>query len=224
MSCKLQCPTCEQVFLSDEPDISMPCPACGVTLTEVDAPTPVVTTAPPPAETEPEPVAPEAGPTVDDRIVCPRCGLHFEHEGSRPPRPDTSRLTVLIVEHMEYFRDLARSALQDRFEIRTADNVEAARTELGSGDIDLLLLNPAVGGHHGNGIRFLEELPFKPCPILVYTDADESVLYGALWQRLQTLGADDVVVKGVNVGETVLRKVAALLHEPLDDHEAAAAS
>jgi esterase/lipase len=36
-------------------------------------------------------------------------------------------------------------------------------------------------------------------------------MYGDAWSELKGYGADDVVVKGMQMGETLARKVAALL-------------
>ena len=53
----------------------------------------------------------------------------------------------------------------------------------------------------------------KPCPVLAFTAEDESEMYGEGWSRLQAAGIDDVVRKGMNVNEALLRKVAAALGE-----------
>ena len=62
-------------------------------------------------------------------------------------------------------------------------------------------------------------LPAKPCPILIYTDEDESELYGESWEELQRLGADDILMKGMNAGEMLLRKTSGLLGLPWDEDE-----
>ena len=91
---------------------------------------------------------------------------------------------------------------------------------LAGGGIDLILLDLTLEGGE-NGIDWLRELPFKPCPILIYTAEEESVMDGDTWKELQDLGADDVVIKTMNVGESILRKAGALLGEPLDDEPSA---
>ena len=42
-------------------------------------------------------------------------------------------------------------------------------------------------------------------------------MYGREWDELQRLGADDMVLKGMNVGETLLRKASELLEVEVDD-------
>jgi CheY-like chemotaxis protein len=157
-----------------------------------------------------------------DKVVCPRCKLHFV------PRAETasdaassSKHTVLVVEDMEYFIEIARDALEPRYQVKVATTVEDARALLGAGDISLMLLDLtlAEGGDAG---QLLGELPFKPCPILIYTAEDESTMYGETWEKLQDLGADDVVLKGMNVGESIVRKVDSLLGGPGDDNTSGA--
>ena len=43
--------------------------------------------------------------------------------------------------------------------------------------------------------------------------------YGESWDELRSLGADDLVRKGMNVGESLRRKVSALLGERWDEDE-----
>ena len=62
-----------------------------------------------------------------------------------------------------------------------------------------------------DGRDLLRSLPVKPCPILIFTARDESDMYGDAWSELKSFGADDVVVKGMQMGEILARKVAALL-------------
>jgi hypothetical protein len=47
-------------------------------------------------------------------------------------------------------------------------------------------------------------------------------MYGETWEKLQDLGADDVVLKGMNVGESIVRKVDSLLGGPGDDNTSGA--
>jgi DNA-binding response OmpR family regulator len=79
--------------------------------------------------------------------------------------------------------------------------------------IDLVLLDLTLEGGQ-DGLRLLREGPGKTCPVLLFTAQDESEMYGDGWTRLLALGVDDVVIKGMNMGEILSRKVAALLGEP----------
>jgi hypothetical protein len=54
---------------------------------------------------------------------------------------------------------------------------------------------------------------------VIFTAQDESELYGDNWERLSDLGADELVIKGMNVGESLRRKVAALLGTPVEELE-----
>jgi DNA-binding response OmpR family regulator len=94
--------------------------------------------------------------------------------------------------------------------------VAQARAMLLRGGIDLMVLDLTLeGGDHGR--RFLAEFAGKPCPIVIFTARDESEMYGDTWEELKRLGADALVLKGMNVGESLRRKVGALLGAEADD-------
>ena len=57
----------------------------------------------------------------------------------------------------------------------------------------------------------LRALPDPDMPVLVYTSRDETTLLGDEWNLLQALGAKDVVHKGINIEETLIRKAEELL-------------
>jgi CheY-like chemotaxis protein len=155
-----------------------------------------------------------AGPA--EAVVCPRCGLHFTPRAAAAAKIESDRKTILVVEDMDYFLDIVRDALEPRFLVEAAKTVDQARTALTGGEIDLILLDLTLSGGE-DGIGLLRELPFKPCPILIFTAEDESVMYGETWAKLEALGADDVVIKGMNVGESILRKVSSLVGQPIED-------
>ena len=233
MKVELRCPSCGRGFVADEADSrNAPCPGCGVALGRTVQPEPVPRPAPPaPDETtraEPEAppaaAAPEAAPGApavpaaakSEAVVCPRCGLHFTPRAAAAAKAEIDRKTVLVVEDMDYFLDIVRDALEPQFLVEAAKTVDQARTALTQGEIDLILLDLTLSGGE-DGIGLLRELPFKPCPILIFTAEDESVMYGETWEKLQALGADDVVIKGMNVGESILRKVGSLVGQPIED-------
>jgi DNA-binding response OmpR family regulator len=116
---------------------------------------------------------------------------------------------VLLVEDMDFFEEVARQALEATAELVAVKTVADARRALAQGGFDLLLLDLALEGEDGRDL--LRTLPYKPCPILIFTARDESDMYGDAWSELQSWGADDVVVKGMQMGEILARKVAALL-------------
>jgi len=115
---------------------------------------------------------------------------------------------------MDYFVEIARGALAGRYELKTAKTVDEARAILLGGGIDLLLLDLTLD-HGEDGLRLLREPPGKICPVLLFTAQDESEMYGDGWAQLRAMGIDDVVIKGMNMDETLARKVAAMLGEPL---------
>jgi CheY-like chemotaxis protein/DNA-directed RNA polymerase subunit RPC12/RpoP len=155
-------------------------------------------------------------PTTEAATVCPRCKLHF-FPNARPAVETVSvRKTILVVDDLQYFRRLATDALTPTFAVKTAASAGEARSLLAEGGIDLIVLDLTLAGE-GGGRQFLEELRPKPCPILIFTARDESELYGEAWEELRVLGADDLVMKGMNVAESLLRKAGSLLGAPVDE-------
>jgi CheY-like chemotaxis protein len=159
-----------------------------------------------------------AAPREPEEVVCPRCNLHFVPRTRSKETPQAGRPVVLVVEDMDFFREVAAEALASRFEIREASSVREARSALDAGGIDLILLDPSIEGGD-SGIELLRRLPSKPCPILIYTDRDESEIYGESWEDLKRLGADDIVMKAMNAGEAIARKASGLVGIPWDDDE-----
>ena len=124
---------------------------------------------------------------------------------------------------------MARIVRMDRIEIDGPFSLFESVTSYGlrlalllpaleAGEIDLILLDLTLSGGE-DGVGLLRGLPFKPCPILIFTAEDESVMYGETWEKLRALGADDVVIKGMNVGESILRKVGSLVGQPIEDDD-----
>jgi predicted Zn finger-like uncharacterized protein len=221
MKFEVRCTACGKGYLVDETKIPVeggfvPCQSCGTTIrltpriaTKPAAVPPRTMVAAAPAEAPPPAVA-AAGAT--DEVCCPRCGLHFA-PSARADRPPSARPVVLIVEGMDYFVEIARDALGGRYELKATGSIDEARALLIRGGIDLLLLDLTLEGGQ-DGLRLLKESPGKVCPILLFTAQDESEMYGDGWTRLMELGIDDVVMKGINMGEILARKVSALLGEP----------
>jgi len=81
-----------------------------------------------------------------------------------------------------------------------------------------MVLDLTLDGGEG-GLDLLHELERKPCPVLIYTAQDESEMYGDQWDQLKRLGADDIVIKGLSVGDELIRKVGSLLGRIDDDNE-----
>ena len=175
----------------------------------------------PAASTSPT-VAPRTTPAErpDDEVVCPRCQLHFYPRGKHLSPSENTRYTVLVIEDQEYFRQIAADALETGYDVKTAAATAEAREILAQGGIDLIVLDLTLGGDD-EGEQFLRELTPKPCPILIFTAQDESELYGERWEKLSQYGADDLLMKGMQVGESLRRKVGQLLGQPVEDDDRA---
>jgi len=206
---EVRCGGCGRGYLVDEAKIPsggglVPCQSCGTSI-ELKASRGA---SPPPA---PKPAVPEPAPASE--VCCPRCNLHFVPDVKTMPKA-LGRPTLLIVEDMEYFVQIARDALAGRYELKIARTLNEARALLLQGGIDLMLLDLTLERGE-DGLRLLREPPGKTCPVLLFTAQDESEMYGEGWAKLRALGVDDVVIKGMNMDETLSRKVAEMLGEPL---------
>ena len=209
MKIEVRCEGCGRGYLVDEAKVPsggglVPCQSCGASIelkgSRHAAPAPV-----------PKSPAPERTDAAE--VCCPRCNLHFVPDKKTKPKT-VGRPTLLIVEDMEYFVEIARDALAGRYELKIARTLDEARTLLLSGGIDLMLLDITLEKGE-DGLRLLREPPGKTCPVLLFTAQDESDMYGDGWEKLRALGVDDVVIKGMNMDEMLSRKVAEMLGEPL---------
>jgi len=228
MKIEAACPSCQQAYLLDTDSMSGEffCPACSIPIplkppaaAERQSPvTPVVTHVAPGGAAAAVAATPHAEPVEPVEVVCPRCNLHFSPRKRTVDRASSERPTVLVVEDMDYFRQIAEDSLSEEYEVKTATCVADARNVLFRGGIDLMVLDLTLdGGDYG--INLLREMGPKPCPILIFTARDESEMYGDSWDELRKLGADDIVIKGMNVGESLVRKVGTLLGRHWDDED-----
>jgi predicted Zn finger-like uncharacterized protein len=229
---EIRCPSCRKAYLVDEARIpeggaQVTCQACGAAVL-LPAPRSATVAAAGrrsagrperPREAtpaRPTDVTPPAS-TARKEVVCPRCGLHFVPSGAARTAGG-SRRVILVVEDMGYFQQIVRDALAPRYEVRAARSVREAEKILATSRADLILLDLTLEGGE-DGIRLLQGMRRKPCPILIFSAQDEAEMFGDRWQELQALGADDLVVKGMNVADQLLRKVTTLLGEPLEEGE-----
>jgi CheY-like chemotaxis protein len=219
MRIEVRCSQCGSSYLADENAIEagLVCPGCSAPVeirTGLAGRAPVE--APAPAQAAAPAASPNPAPVEEEQVVCPRCKLHFLPRRQAAAR--SQRKTVLVVEDMDYFREIAVDALAARYEVKTAASVVEARAALTEGGIDLMVLDLTLdGGEYG--VELLRTMANKLCPVLIYTAKDESEMYGQPWDELRALGADDLVMKGMNVGESLLRKVAGLLGDELEEEE-----
>ena len=217
MKIEVRCSGCGRGYLVDEAKIPsgggvVPCQSCGAAI-ELNAPR--VASRPPAPKAAARAATPAAAaePARASEVCCPRCNLHFVPDVKSKPKA-VGRPTLLVVEDMEYFVEIARDALGGRYELKIARTLDEARALLLQGEIDLMLLDMTLE-HGEDGLRLLREPPGKTCPVLLFTAQDESEIYGEGWARLRALGVDDVVIKGMNMDEMLSRKVAEMLGEPL---------
>lgn len=230
MKVEVCCRECDGGYLVDAEalEAGLPCPGCGRPLDagpsneaapvaeEVGIDRPAASEVAPPAVAPPA-VATAPVPRAASEVVCPRCDLHFKPRADSRSRVRVTgdRPTVLIVEDLAYFREIAAEALEAEYEIKVVATKDGARAILDRGGVDLILLDLTLDGGDG-GLDLLRELRSKPCPILIYTAQDESEIYGESWDELRDLGADDIVLKGMNVGDELNRKVGSLLGRETD--------
>lgn len=114
---------------------------------------------------------------------------------------------LLFVEDRDYVVEIARDALGEAYEFRVAASVTEGLAGLSEGGIELVLLDLSLASGE-DGRDFLRALPAKPCPIVALTAQDESEIRGERWAELRRLGVDDVLRKGMQMGEALGRKVA----------------
>lgn len=187
-------------------------PAATVVATTAQPATPTPPAAAPKPASTPAVAAQPATEMVTEEVVCPRCELHFSPRTKASVAREASRKRqkVLVVEDMAYFREIAAEALADEYEVKGVATTDGALSVLGQGGVDLMVLDLTLDGGDG-GLDLLRQLGTKPCPILIYTAQDESEMYGDSWEELKGYGADDIVIKGMNVGDQLVRKVGTLL-------------
>lgn len=223
MRIEVCCPKCGLAYLVDESASGeqLFCPGCSSPMRQQAPRAAAPSTRPagrPIAAPAAAPAPAPARATAPAEVICPRCQLHFVPGRSSTAAERSERATVLVVEDMAYFREIAVDALASRYEVKTATTVAEARALLTGGGIDLMVLDLTLdGGEYGS--ELLRTMLAKPCPILIFTAKDEAEMYGDTWDELQALGADDLVMKGMNAGESLLRKTAALLGDNLGEED-----
>lgn len=229
---ELFCPVCMQPLPVDALRLSTDTAHAAPTVDpgRAAAPTEVTVPAAPPAPlsgtaeavaavtTEPVTQSTPSERPAEEEVVCPRCKLHFNSNRHTHDVEPGDRPTVLIVEDMGYFLEIAYDALSGHYDVKKATTLDQAKALLVDGGIDLVVLDLTLG-EGDDGMKLLEGMAIKPCPILIFTARDESEMYGEGWEDLQKLGADDIVIKGMNAAELLRKKVAALLGRRWDDEE-----
>ena len=126
----------------------------------------------------------------------------------RPRRADGKK-TILVVEDVDYFVQLARETLGSKYHTVVVKTVEEAFQAIEREPVDLMVLDLTLNENDGDTV--LERLEPKEFPVLIATSRDETEMYGEVWEELKRLGADDLVIKGMNMEETLLQKISSLL-------------
>ncbi len=137
-------------------------------------------------------------------VCCPECGHSFD-----PADAAQSRRRVLIVEDTDFFLQLASDVLGQRFTTVAVRTVAEARQVLATSPIHLVVLDLTLPDAEGTEV--LRALPRRDIPVLIYTSRDETSLIGPEWEALTSLGASDVIHKGINIEEALLQKAEELL-------------
>jgi len=168
---------------------------------------------PPPVEAGPEPAAPAPQVTSSARIRkpvnCPQCG-HLFIPGAAASQPAEQNNRILIVEDQKYFAELTQDALGAGYETTVVSDPGGARRALEAGRFDLVILDLSLEGDQ-DGSQLLESIRSRQLPVLIFTAREETDLYGGVWEALKQAGASDILLKGMNVEETLRLKVKALL-------------
>jgi len=215
---EIPCPACGTINRIPEDAIpesgEVPCMACGDRISFRAAPRGTTGTFRVPGTPLPPPPGPknllddfladEDAGTGGHRVTCPRCGHVFD-----PEAEGQGRKTVLVVEDTDFFLYLATEVLGRRYHTIGVRTAAEAREVLATRPVDLVVLDLTLPDAEGTDV--LRALPRPDIPVLVYTSRDETSLLGQEWAILQSLGANDVVHKGINIEDTLLRKADELL-------------
>ena len=148
-------------------------------------------------------------PLTPDEALCPNCGHSFKPEAT--PFPPRGRQRILVAEDHDFFLQMAQDALSKEYETVSVKTAEAAQREIERCHPDLLVLDLMLADGD-RGLDILRAFRDRKFPVLVYTSRDEEQIYGKLWNTLQELGVNDILIKGMNVGDELRRKVESLLH------------
>jgi len=159
-----------------------------------------------PSQARPAPPQKPAG-TADSVVSCPHCGFHYLSSAAAPLQE--GRPTILLAEDQAFFRNLIRESLGDGYSYLVAATVAEARRILTAVPVSLVILDLNLEDQ-GDGEQILESLP-KGIPALVLTGDQDPDLFGSRWQDLQTRGATDLLIKGLNIREQLGLKVGNIL-------------
>lgn len=234
----VSCPGCNTSYSIDERKLppgggKLTCRECGHAWKVGGTPASPAAGRRPEKPGSPSPVRPAAaaaiGPSHSDSsgtlqkpVNCPKCGHYFvPYQTGAPPAVSQAapagsapaRRKVLLVEDQEYFAELTSDALGDAYETTVATTPSSARHLVESGDYDLVILDLSLDDGQ-DGAQVLQATRRRAIPVLIFTARDETELYGTVWEQLRAAGASDILLKGLNVGDELRKKVQSILGGP----------
>jgi len=201
---EVACPSCGTTYRVDANKVPrqggfLTCPSCSHRwqLRKEDLPSTIE---------KPEEVVVEAAPATPRTLSCPACGHEFS-----PQRP-TGKKSILIVDDQEFFRNFAVDLLSDQYQTHVAKSTAEALRKAEDLKPDLIVLDLGLEQGPEDGRRILHELGGR-FPVVIMTGRDDFDLYGDGWREFEQLGARDLVVKSLTLGEELPTKVQAALGE-----------
>ena len=230
------CPGCNTNYSIDERTISgagakLNCRECGTqtivamqgTQEEVSSASHAAAAVAAVAATEAAARTADPGSGAPQQVSCPSCGHRFDPSAEAPagralssarptsvPRAARAQTRLLLVEDQGYFIQLTKDALGSDFEVTAVSELSGAEQALNQDRFDLVILDVSLQGNQ-DGRRLLKAIHKRAIPVLIFTARDESEFYGAVWDELKAAGVMDILLKGVNVGEELKRKVVAIV-------------
>jgi len=221
----VSCPGCNTHYSLDERKLPrkggmLTCRECGkrwkVSTPEDSTPIAAPAPAPPPAPATTVAPRVESSSKLKKPVSCPKCGHSFVPAagapasaavtGERPAVRREAAARILLVEDQNYFAELTKEALGADYETVVAPDLHAARSLLGEGEFDLVILDLSLEGDQ-DGAQILQSTRSRRIPVLIFTARDETEIYGETWKALQEAGATDILIKGMNVGDELRQKV-----------------
>lgn len=144
-------------------------------------------------------------------VSCPHCGgtVPLHHVTGQ----DDGKPTILLVDDKAFFRDYAREILGSNYTYISASTTEEALEKIDSCDLNLIILDLNLENGPRDGHDILTRRNRKDIPVLVLTGERNFNIHSEDWSELEKLGARDIIEKGVNIRETLIKKVKTLLGE-----------
>ncbi len=211
MKCKVKCPECGAAYRVETDRLNnqgtkVRCQVCGhawrLELEELVLDPAVV------------PAGAPAPPSVQDlpsAVNCPHCGGSVALD--KFIGQDAGKPTILLVDDKDFFRDYAREILGTGYAYVTAASTGEALEKISSCDLDLIILDLNLENGPRDGHDILTRRTRKDTPVLVLTGERNFNIHSEDWSELEKLGARDIIEKGVNIRESLIKKVKRLLGE-----------